>query len=259
MRSKSYWGNIMKSNFNKIISILAVSALPAFAVADNAFSGFQVGATMGHEEASMDWEADSFLAPVLPPVTISPTGDDSESLDDSAFAYGVFGGYNFAINEKWIIGAELAFQDSDISDSLDSIPGLGPNNTSAKVQVNASYLLGVKGGYLINESLMAYSTLSATLTEVESSSTCPSDGSLCNPGSPAKSSKDDDDITGWALALGVEKSLTDNLSVRAEYRYAELGTAELTAIDMEPGESLGADVDVEVESQTFVLGAAYKF
>ncbi len=249
----------MKSNFNKIISILAVSALPAFAVADNAFSGFQVGATMGHEEASMDWEADSFLAPVLPPVTISPTGDDSESLDDSAFAYGVFGGYNFAINEKWIIGAELAFQDSDISDSLDSIPGLGPNNTSAKVQVNASYLLGVKGGYLINESLMAYSTLSATLTEVESSSTCPSDGSLCNPGSPAKSSKDDDDITGWALALGVEKSLTDNLSVRAEYRYAELGTAELTAIDMEPGESLGADVDVEVESQTFVLGAAYKF
>lgn len=249
----------MKSNFNKIISILAVSALPAFAVADNAFSGFQVGATMGHEEASMDWEADSFLAPVLPPVTISPTGDDSESLDDSAFAYGVFGGYNFAINEKWIIGAELAFQDSDISDSLDSIPGLGPNNTSAKVQVNASYLLGVKGGYLINESLMAYSTLSATLTEVESSSTCPSDGSLCNPGSPAKSSKDDDDITGWALALGVEKSLTDNLSVRAEYRYAELGTAELTAIDMEPGESLGADVDVEVESQTFVLGAAYQF
>lgn len=249
----------MKSNFNKIISILAVSALPAFAVADNAFSGFQVGATMGHEEASMDWEADSFLAPVLPPVTISPSGDDSESLDDSAFAYGVFGGYNFAINEKWIIGAELAFQDSDISDSLDSIPGLGPNNTSAKVQVNASYLLGVKGGYLINESLMAYSTLSATLTEVESSSTCPSDGSLCNPGSPAKSSKDDDDITGWALALGVEKSLTDNLSVRAEYRYAELGTAELTAIDMEPGESLGADVDVEVESQTFVLGAAYKF
>ena len=249
----------MKTDFNKIISVLAISALPAFAVADNAFSGFQAGATMGYEDVSMDWEADSIMPPVLPPTTITPTGHDTESLDDSAFAYGVFSGYNFAINEKWIIGAELAFQDSDISDSLDSIPGIGPNNTSAKVQVNASYLLGVKGGYLINESLMAYSTLSATLTEVESSSACPSDGSLCNPGSPARSDKDDDDITGWALALGVEKSLTDNLSVRAEYRYAELGTAELTAIDMEPGEAVGADVDVDVKSQTLQIGAAYKF
>ena len=82
---------------------------------------------------------------------------------------------------------------------------------------------------------------------------------MCNPFSPARSGKDDDDISGWALALGVEKSLTDKLSVRAEYRYAELGTAELTALDMEPGEAVGADFDVDVKSQTLQIGAAYKF
>jgi len=254
----------MKTDFNKIISVLAISALPAFAMADNAFSGFQVGAALGYEDVSMDWETDHYIS-AFDQSRGNPSGDTSESLDDSAFAYGVFANYNMALNGNWIIGAELGYQGSSISDSVNRIPGSNPftgpspNRTKAEVDVNDTFLIGIKGGYLLNESTMAYSTLSATFTEVEVSSNCASDNILCDGSAPAHSSSDDDSMTGWALALGVEKSLSDNISVRAEYRYADLGTAELAAVQYKNSAAIGVETDIDVTSQTLQIGAAYKF
>lgn len=241
---------------------VSIATLPVCGFADNAFSGLQAGAVLGYEGASIDWETQFFTSPTPQAEKRSTLGDDSESMNDSAFSYGVFTGYNLAISQKWIVGVELEFQDSDLSDSINFIPGFDDssiNSTSAEIDVNATYLLGLKGGYLLNESTMVYSTLSATRTEVESSSFCPSDGFICNPGSAPKSFKDDDDINGWALGVGVEKSLTSNLSIKAEYRYADLGTAKLSPVTNELAESFGVEADVDVVSQTLQVGAAYSF
>lgn len=252
----------MKTKSTIIASSFLAVALPALSFADSPFTGVQAGVTLGYEDASMDWDTDLIIDAFNPSNTAAPGANSSKSLDDSAFAYGVFGSYSMALNDSWILGAELAYQGSDISDSMNSIPGFFPtpsNQTEAEVEVNDTFLLGIKGGYLLNPTTLAYSTLSATLTEVEVSSNCPSDGAICNPGSPARSDNDDDNITGWALAVGVEKSLSNNLSVRAEYRYADLGTAEVSAVKQESGESYGIDADVDVTSQTLQIGAAYKF
>ena len=252
----------MKSGLKLTFAAFSIAALPVCGFADNAFSGIQAGANLGYEDVSMDWETTTFSSAFSNNDTFAAVGDKTESMDDSAFAYGVFAGYNLAISEKVILGFELAFQDSDISDSINFVPGFddgGNNSTSTEVDVNATYLLGVKGGYLLDETTMVYSTLSATKTEVESSSFCPSDGFICNPGSAPKSFKDDDDISGWALGVGVEKSLGNNFSVKAEYRYADLGTAELSPVTQELGESFGVEADVEVVSQTLQVGAAYTF
>lgn len=251
----------MKMKSTIVASSLLAAALPALSFADNAFTGVQAGLNLGYEDSSMDWETDSIITPATPGNSLAVGANDSESLDDSAFAYGVFTSYNMALNDRWIVGAELAYQGSNTSDSVKSIPGdpLAGNQTEAEVKINQTFLLGIKGGYLLNASTLAYSTLSATLTEVEVNSDCPSDGTVCNPGSPARSDSDDDNITGWALALGLEKSLSENLYVRAEYRYADLGTANVTAVKKENGEAFGIDADIDVTSQALLLAAVYKF
>lgn len=251
----------MKSGMKLAVAAFSVAVLPVCGFADNAFSGIQVGANLGYEDASMDWETQSFSS-AFGPGTFAAEGDDSESMDDSAATYGVFAAYNMAINPQWVVGLELAYQARDISDTIGFVPGFGDggnNLTRSEVEVNDSFLFGVKGGYLLDETSMVYSTLSATMTEVESSSYCPSDGFICNPGSAPKSFKDDDDITGWALAVGFEKALDEHLSVKAEYRYADLGTAELSPVTQEFDESFGVEADVDVISQSLQVGVAYKF
>lgn len=252
----------MKSGLKIAFSVFSIAALPICGQADNAFTGFQAGANLGYEDVSMDWETQSFTSAFNANDTFAAAGDDSESMDDSAFSYGVFAGYNLAFSEKVIVGIELAIQESDISDSIDFMPGFddgGSNETSTEVDVSETYLLGIKGGYLLDESTMIYSTLSATRTEVESSTFCPSDGLICNPFTFDKSFEDDDKISGWALSLGLEKSIADNLSVKVEYRYADLGTAELSPTTQEFDETFGSEADVEVISQTLQVGAAITF
>jgi outer membrane immunogenic protein len=241
-------------------SVLLLSVLPVASYADNAFSGFQAGVAIGADDATMDWKTTRIVEPVTPYETIPPSNKTTESLDDSAFSYGIFGGYNWSIGQDWIMGVELAFHDSDLSDSLErGIPGMPPSSTTTDVDVNASYLLGLKTGFLISPSTLAYSTISATQTEIETSTFCPSDGVICNPGSPAKRFSDDDKASGWAIGIGLEKALAGNITIRAEYRYADLGTAELSPVPMEDDESYGIDADVDVTRQTLQIGAAYTF
>ncbi len=137
----------MKTKSTLIASSFLAIALPALSFADSPFNGIQAGVTLGYEDASMDWDTDLVIDAFNPNNVAAPGANSSESLDDSAFAYGVFGSYNMALSDSWILGAELAYQGSDISDSLNSIPGffLSPSNqTQAEVEVNDTFLLGSK-------------------------------------------------------------------------------------------------------------------
>ncbi|CAM5761214.1 porin [Labrys miyagiensis] len=61
--------------------------------------------------------------------------------------------------------------------------------------------------------------------------------------------KVDKTLVGWTAGAGVEHALTDNISVSAEYRFADFGSADL-------GRALGK---VEVDQHAVTLGASYKF
>ena len=249
----------MKMKFTLLASSLLAAAMPTLTFAESAFSGFQAGAALGYQDTDMDWDTTRITSAFDPNDSGTPGSGASASLDDSAFAYGVFGSYNMALNDQWIVGAELAYQGSDTSDSVSPVPGFPGNRSEAEVEVKDTFMLGLKGGYLLNETMLDYSTLSATFTSVDVNSDCPSDGAICNPGSSARSDNDDDNITGWALAVGLEKSLSSTLSVRAEYRYADFGTAEVEAVKQANGESFGVAGDIDVPSQSLMLGAAYRF
>lgn len=243
---------------------LSITVLATPALADINPGGFYAGLSLGYQSTDMDWKTDQTLDP--DGIPIGPSSDTSESLGDSGASYGLFAGYNLVIgNGPWILGAELTATKSDANDEInDRIPGLGdPNSTPTSFsEVEADGLalgLSVRGGYMIQPNTMIYSSLGVSRLEVETTSTCPADTNVCNPADGVQSFDDDENLNGWTLGVGAEHYLSENLVLRAEYRYADYGDFDFTAIPAQVNSSFGADASVEVVRQTFELGAAYKF
>jgi outer membrane immunogenic protein len=61
--------------------------------------------------------------------------------------------------------------------------------------------------------------------------------------------------TGWTAGAGVEVALTQNLLVRAEYRYADFGRYRYNSVVTFPG----LTGQQEPTFSTVRVGAAYKF
>lgn len=60
-------------------------------------------------------------------------------------------------------------------------------------------------------------------------------------------------MTGWTLGGGIEYAATDNLMVRAEYRYSDYGNEKWNDPDWD------GDLDVDLKTHDLRLGVAYKF
>lgn len=60
-------------------------------------------------------------------------------------------------------------------------------------------------------------------------------------------------LTGWTLGGGIEYAATDNLMVRAEYRYTDYGNEKWD------DENWGEGLSVDLKTHDLRLGVAYKF
>ena len=243
---------------------LSIAALSTPAMAETGPGGFYAGATLGYQTTDMDWTTDLTLAPNGS--AIAPPSDTTESLDDSNASYGLFTGYNWVVGQgKWVLGAEFSAVQTDASDEIrNRIPGLGDPNSNptsfSEVETDDLALgLSLRGGYMLHDNTMVYSSLGVSQLEVETTSTCPADTNVCNPSDGFQRFSDDERMDGWTLGIGAEHFLSDNLVLRAEYRYTDYGDFDFTAIPAQSGSSLGADATIEVVRQTLELGAAYKF
>ena len=229
--------------------------------AENAFSGIYAGAALGFERADIEWKTTATFAPNGTP--ISPSSNPKESLSDSSEVLGAFAGFNFAVSEKVVIGAELAYAATDFSDDIpDRIPGLGePNNPNsfAEVEAGDSLRFGLRAGYLFADDLMVYSTVSMVQMDADWSVTCPADTTVCNPSDGTQTFSDDDTLKGWGFGVGAEKAFGDNLLLRGEYRYADYGDFDFTAFPFDPSSRFGAKSEISVESDTFEVGVSYLF
>ncbi|MED5388166.1 MAG: outer membrane beta-barrel protein [Pseudomonadota bacterium] len=254
----------MKPTLIAIASTLSMSALAIPAQAASTPTGFYAGATLGFQSTDMDWKTDRTLAPDGTP--IAPFSDTSEALSDSDASYGIFTGYNWMLGQgTWVLGAEFSAVESDASDDIrNRIPGLGDPNSNptsySEVDTDGPALgLSIRGGYLLQPNAMVYTSVGLSQLEVETTSTCPADTNVCNPADGFQRFSDDERMTGWTLGFGGEYFLSDNLMLRAEYRYADYGDFDFTAIPAQNGSSFGADATIDVVRQTVELGAAYKF
>jgi outer membrane immunogenic protein len=216
---------------------LAVSA-PVFAadiIEEQAYdwTGVYAGVFAGVGYTSSDWNGtdDDISAPVQ---------DVDESLNDTQLLLGGLVGANYQ-HDSWVFGVEgdLAWFDSDEDKHLDGAEGL-----DIKSEIDLLGTVRARAGYAADRTLfyltggLAFSDAEHTWDDGAAGPNDPWDGR------PKKMHLD----FGYALGAGIEHAWTDDLLVRIEGLYIDLGSehGHVTAGDGISDEHDTFDVDQEI-------------
>lgn len=183
----------MKSKvvFTALASLAGFIAVPAQA---DSFDGPYVGVQAGWNRAEV---ADR---------TIDAQPIDAEVSRD-ALVLGGYAGYNYRINDRFVIGAEAGF-----SGAFDDDVRAQSAGGSVTIDPRYSFDLTARAGYLVNDKTLAYVRGGYANARVRTT--------LVSDDSTTRAS---DNLDGWLVGGGVERSLTDKISARLEYRYTDFG------------------------------------
>jgi outer membrane immunogenic protein len=132
---------------------------------------------------------------------------DAEASRD-ALVLGGYAGYNHKVGESFVIGAEAGFSGT-VDDRIRAQSGGNPVTLDPRY----SFDLSARAGYLVDEDTLVYLRGGYANTRVRAT--------LDGEDGPERSS---DNLDGWIVGGGIERALTDAISVRAEYRYSDLGS-----------------------------------
>jgi len=255
----------------------AVRAVPVYD-----WSGFYVGGAAGLRRtrsnlsirAIDEFSTPDFVQHDFPGCTLNdPPCASGASFDTTAFRISSYAGYNWEVGPRWVVGLEADWGSANNASTQGGfkfflgVAGLAPDSTyTVKSLWDAS--ARVRLGYRIAPALLVYATGGAAWLKTDISSLCGSTG--CDPGSFSSGvASQSRTWSGWTAGGGVETSLGSGWLARAEYRYADFGSASLT--DVRPCNlsgcvgigttftSLNVSYDVSMKTHTAMFGLAYKF
>ncbi|RDW13090.1 porin family protein [Paracoccus thiocyanatus] len=146
------------------------------------------------------------------------TGDylgDVGKLELSGVNAGVRVGYRWQ-RDRWVFGPELGFEGGNIDDTMSFENTLG-GTTEVTSKIKNVLALRMKTGYVVQPDLLVYGVAGVARAKVEYN-VAGTDGSGGSMSEDSDFSK-----TGYILGVGVEKKVTDRMSVTGEYEYASFG------------------------------------
>ena len=211
-----------------------------------------------------------------PPASTGPcTGTQ---LNSTAFRPSAYFGYNWQLSSLTLAGIE---GDVGWAHNISTLGGAiypGGNNPFYLTQRSDDYFtfksswdgaLRIRLGYLINPSTLLFVAGGVEFMQISTQSHC-GQISDCTPGIfpllylPADISHTRT-MAGGTVGGGIERMLTPHLLLRAEYRFADFGSASFTDTRVNPiGPPAGpitqvATYKTDVITQTALIGLAYKF
>lgn len=217
-------------------SAAATSAIAADAVYDfapvydwtGAYLGAQVGYGWGNGSARYDGGSNPYS-------DISPDG----------FLGGIYGGYNHQFSNRWVLGvdADITWHGAD-DWAYRQAPGFPPLNDPNYMDgqdIKWSAALRGKVGYAADRWL-PYVAGGVSVAKVN----------LGNIDAGAYTDFGDATFTGWNIGVGVDYAWSDNLLLRAEYRYTDFGSKNVDHPSFYP-----STWDLQTSEVRF--GIAYKF
>ncbi|MET0606945.1 MAG: outer membrane protein, partial [Beijerinckiaceae bacterium] len=134
-------------------------------------------------------------------------GGESFGYDTDGGLFGVHAGYNFQFSPMFVAGVEADAEWSGLSGS--GVTSLGAFGHSTDIEWQGS-LRGRLG--LAFERAMIYATGGLALANIEHAAI-----------GPISSYSYSDTRAGWTLGGGIEYAVTNNVTIRGEYRYADYG------------------------------------
>jgi outer membrane immunogenic protein len=214
------------------ISATDVRAQPAGSVPS--WAGFYLGVNAGwgwgdniSRPAGNDDASRIFMASILPP-------PPPVAFDVDGGAAGLQFGYNWQFAGRWVLGAEMDAQLSNIKGLGVSVGTFGTSQTlSYSDHLTAFGTLRARVGYLVADHLLLYATGGFAFGEVRQSASwrnsdtlifvpimpdfsCPRNASCFFGGNTSWQA-------GWTVGGGGELRLLSNLSLKLEYLYANFG------------------------------------
>lgn len=193
------------------------------------WSGFYFGAGVGYGDSVIDNH-------------YTETTGAFESTEGEGLRGGlgtVILGFDRQVHERWVIGAFVDFDWTDIELTYnDNVLG------EQKLTLDWMWAVGGRAGYLFNSSTLIYFAGGFTQAHFDS------DGYYDIVGFPGKSSVTHD---GFFVAFGLEAMLTSNLFLRGEMRYAEYDGEIINSGDLGGGDSFTDEAEPTVWTGRFTL------
>jgi outer membrane immunogenic protein len=217
------------------------------------WTGFHVGVGLGGQFASS--ASSALVDDDFTDIFLETQGD----LDAAAAFLTLDAGYDYQM-QNWVVGA---FANLDFSSGSDSHGvTLGLNEFSSRVEWGNSWGVGARVGYLVNQRVLLYALGGYGQQEITATNPHTIDGGSDNE-------DDGFEAGGWQgsgfVGGGIEALLRENLSLKAEYRYARYsgfsGSGPAVGIWIpEDGEDdfQSADVD-DTESHTIRAVLSFRF
>jgi outer membrane immunogenic protein len=189
----------------------------------------------------------------------------TQPFDGTGFRINPYAGYNWQVAPHWVVGVE---GDVGFGDQTTALPGFrsspwAGSSTFAvdSLSVKTGWDASVRGraGYLLTPSTLVYATGGLAWQHFDVTSVCV--GATCNDATPTSVSNSATK-TGWTFGGGLETALWGNWLLRAEYRYADFGTAAFAIARTRTGAGPTLTVDnfdTKLRTHIASVGVAYKF
>lgn len=220
---------IQKYGAGCLLALLTQSSAQAAPPTSPDWRGFYLGAAAGSVWSQFETTSSTKTGPALTaPQANAVTQAGNLSLSPNGFLAGVTGGYNWQFN-RILLGLEGDFQSLSINDTTNSGAVLYPHKASHTFVLSAygseNWLFTARPrlGYITDFGLLfATAGLAVGFEQV--------DFIFVNNHGEFESQRVRKFKPGYALGAGVETGLSNNVSVKVDYLYTNLGTSN--AYDM---------------------------
>jgi outer membrane immunogenic protein len=254
----------MKKLLKIALPICMLISTNAFSQTKVAFNGFYTGLSLGYNQTSVNEGNVSWVSTADPTTYTAGNGQNSKSG-------GFIGGLNFGYDHRignYVIGGEISGSlpggtANGYAATDDITPGLArpnqPLTSSTKLQT--LFTIKPKIGFVIDNKTMIYGmaglamgSIKRTVTDVNP--TLDYQSYWLNTGDSASNTKNQ---FGYILGAGAERMITEQLSIKLEFNYVDLGNPSFTYTGASGVGAATMTQNVKVTNMATTLGLSYKF
>jgi outer membrane immunogenic protein len=226
-------------------------------VADAALAGdwtrYYGGFSLSSQSAKAEWTTTGLGTGPTFPITTNP----AENLGPSSWRYGLYGGKNWQLAEKWVAGVDVSLGDGGRTRTLPGTPGWGGATSSDAISVSSKWNASIDArvGYTVTPDVLVFGTLGYAWQKFDGRYVCPG-----NATSWCIASRDEAkswNRGGLEYGVGVEWSFASRWTARADYRDARLGSTNDVWFSNAPIDAVVSRITFK--TQTVNVGVAYQF
>jgi len=212
-------------SFSAAMVLITANAAQAAEPFESQHIGITIGGLSGQGSEARTTGTPAFLA--LGPTVIPKDLSMEEQAIVASLAYG----FDTRLSDRWVVGAEMdvSYSNLDQKKTFSGAPiaGLAPAGLRTSASEKLDYMATLRGrvGFMPNDNTLFYLTGGLAAGHFEAKADVAVNGSS----TLAWSGKDVGTKVGWTVGAGIEYSVTENISLKGEALYYNLGDISVTA------------------------------